>query len=105
VLCFSLLIKVLAIWQGAKLCYEDSPKIVCSYGDYLINLCFYNAHLSTIILNRKQMLKGTKMIVVNTRPTIVGRFGDDLTNSLVLYTSQQVRLIPAVFFPAFSEPN
>ncbi len=51
------------------------------------------------------MLKGTKMIVVNTRPTIVGRFGDDLTNSLVLYTSQQVRLIPAVFFPAFSEPN
>jgi hypothetical protein len=63
--------------------------------DYLIKLCLYSAILSTVIFNRKQPLKGTKMIVVNTRPTIVGRFGDDLTNSLVLYTSQQVRLIPA----------
>jgi hypothetical protein len=72
---------------------------------YKINLCLYSALLSTIILNSKQMLKGTKMIVVNTRPTIVGRFGDDLTNSLVLYTSQQVRVIPARFFPAFCKPK
>jgi hypothetical protein len=36
-------------------------------------------------------MAGAKMILVNNSPTIVGRFGEDLSNSLLLYTPQQVR--------------
>ena len=33
---------------------------------------------------------GAKMILVNGRPTVIGRYGTDLTNRLFRYTSAQV---------------